>query len=319
MFFAGGQPKMDVTGKLQATLLFGAYNRELSKVYDKLLDDVTDEAMLASPQFQLQLENSVINSLQPWFSEELEGLTSGTPETFFDELTSLEDVMEVFRIAAEMVDGDLPDHLMLRVGAFGAESSEKIMALALTHDWAISEGEDVAAFRDRLAVDLAALRVLGQWNYEPAISPVLDRFCALQEPDEFVADGVKAFAVSLAEKIVPDLEERLAAPVHAGLTGPYEYLVVYLTEIGRAEPSEDIFQSLKNAFRHMNHKVIAAICLGDYGDGRAIPLLKSYLDRHIREIDRQFFYETLSSIKRLGGDISDIQDPFRDFNAKTKG
>ena len=66
----------------------------------------------------------------------------------------------------------------------------------------------------------------------------------------------------------------------------------------------------------MEHKVIAAICLGDYGDGRAVPLLKSYLDRHIREIDRQFFYETISAIKRLGGDISDIQDPFRDFSKK---
>ena len=66
----------------------------------------------------------------------------------------------------------------------------------------------------------------------------------------------------------------------------------------------------------MEHKVIASICLGDYGDGRAVTLLKSYIDRHMHEIDRQFFYETLSSIKRLGGDIKDIQDPFRDFKNK---
>ena len=41
-----------------------------------------------------------------------------------------------------------------------------------------------------------------------------------------------------------------------------------------------------------------------------------YLDRHVHEIDRQFFYETLSAIKRLGGDITDIEDPFRDFSKK---
>ena len=66
----------------------------------------------------------------------------------------------------------------------------------------------------------------------------------------------------------------------------------------------------------MDHKVIASICHGDYGDGRAVPLLKGYLDRHVHEIDRQFFYETLSAIKRLGGDITDIEDPFRDFSKK---
>lgn len=68
----------------------------------------------------------------------------------------------------------------------------------------------------------------------------------------------------------------------------------------------------------MDHKVIASICLGDYGDGRAVPLLKSYLDRNVSTIDRQFFYETISAVKRLGGDISDIQDPFRDFSGQKK-
>ena len=309
---------MDNQIRQQAILLFDEYNRVLGEVYDDLLNDVTDEATLASPQFQMHLENSVINSLQPWFSAKLEGLSAGTPEDFFDALVTLEDVMEVFMIAAEKIDGDLPDHLMLRVGAFGEASSAKILGMAMAHDWSLQEDEDVPSFRDKLAVDLAALRVLGQWQYEPAVVPVLDRFCALPEPDEYVADAVKAFTVAFEGIIVPELEARLSAPINPGLTGSYEYLTVYLTEIGRSEPSEEIFRSLKNAFRNMEHKVIAAICLGDYGDGRAVPLLKSYLDRHIREIDRQFFYETVSAIKRLGGNISDIQDPFRDFGTKNK-
>ena len=310
---------MDNELKQQTILLFDEYNRVLGEVYDEILDSVTDEATLASPQFQMYLENSVINSLQPWFSEELAGLTAGTPEAFLDALVTLEDVMDVFRIAAEKIDGDLPDHLMLRVGAFGEAATVKIMEMALAQEWSPLEGEEIPDFRDRLAIDLAALRVLGQWKYGPSVEPVLDRFCALTDPDEYVADGVKAFAVGFADEIVPEITARLETPNLPGLGGPYEYLVVYLTEIGKTEPSEDIFRGLKFAFRKMDHKVIAAICLGDYGDGRAVPLLKSYLDRHIHEIDRQFFYETISAIKKLGGDISDIQDPFRDFGAKNKG
>ncbi|MEI8200716.1 MAG: hypothetical protein WCG21_11695 [Eubacteriales bacterium] len=307
---------MDNQIRQQAVLLFGEYNRVLGEVYDELLEGVSNETTLASSEFQDYLQNSVVNSLQPWFVTELEGLSEGTPEVFFDSLLKIEDVMTVFTIAAEMLDGDLPDLLMLRVGAFGEASSDRLVEMALAHDWAPAEGEDDDAFRKKLAVSLAALRVLGQWTYEPAIEPVLNRFCALSEPDEYVADGIKAFVVPFAEKIVPELSARIEGGAGAGLKGPFEYLVIYLTEIGRAEPDEEIFQCLKKAFRNMEHKVIAAICLGDYGDGRAVPLLKSYLDRHVREIDRQFFYETISAIKRLGGDISDIQDPFRDFSAK---
>jgi hypothetical protein len=309
---------MDTANKQQAGILFEAYNKELARVYDEILDSVESEATLASADFQAYLETEAAERMLPFFAKELDGLTSGTPEAYFDGILCLEDALEAFRVAAQLVDGELPEHLMLRVGAFGEESSSRIMEMALEHDWTNMDGEEMAAFRDKVAVDLAALRVLGQWKHVPAIGPVLDRFCALDDPDEYVADGVKAFAVSFAGQIVPDLEARLLTPNRENLSGPYEYLVVFLTEIGRNEPSESIFQSLKNAFRHMEHKVIASICLGDYGDGRAIPLLKSYLDRHIREIDRQFFYETLSAIRRLGGDISDIQDPFRDFNTETK-
>lgn len=309
---------MDNLIKQQATFLFSEYNRVLGEVYDEALEGVTNDATLASAEFQEYLQNTVINSLQPWFVTELEGLEAGTPEEFFDSLLTLDDVMTIFAIAADMIDGDMPDQLMLRVGAFGEASSDMLVKMALTHSWSASEGEEDDVFRSKLAVDLAALRVLGQWTYEPAIEPILNRFCELSEPDEYVADAVKSFVVPFAEKIVSELSARIEGAAGTGLKGPFEYLVIFLTEIGRTEPDEEIFQSLKKAFRSMEHKVIAAICLGDYGDGRAVPLLKSYLDRHIREIDRQFFYETISSIKRLGGDVSDIQDPFNDFSSKKK-
>lgn len=309
---------MDDMMKQQAILLFDDYNRVLGELYDELLEGVPNESALSSPEFQSYLQNSVLDSMQPWFEDELEGLACKTPEAFFDSLLTLDDVMDVFRIAAEKIDGDMPEYLMLRVGAFGSDASVKLLEMALAHDWAPADGQDDVSFRDALAVDLAALRVLGAWMYEPAVGPVLSRFCALSEPDEYVADGVKAFVVPFSDKIVPELAARIEEASKSGLKGPYEYLVISLTQIGREEPSEEIFQSLKKAFRSMDHKVIAAICLGDYGDGRAVPLLKSYLDRHAHEIDRQFFYETLSAIKRLGGEITDIQDPFRDFSSKKK-
>lgn len=306
----------------QAVYLFEEYNRVLGEVYDQLLESVTDERALQMPEFQRQLQINVLNSIQPWFSQELDGLEDNTPEGFFDSLLALEDTLEVFSIAAQRIDGDMPDLLLLRLGAFGQQAAESLLDLALSQDWQIPSKDSFneeaeLALREQLAIPLAALRVLGQWQYEPAIKPFLDRFCSIEVPDELLADSMKTFCVDFGATIVPELLARIDLAMTSDLTGPFEYLIIYLTEIGIQEPSEEIFRCLKEAFRKMEHKVIGAICLGDYGDGRAIPLLKSYLERHIHEIDRQFFYETLSAIHRLGGDTKDIQDPFRDFQKFT--
>ena len=307
---------MDISLRQQTHFLFEKYNEELGNIYDRILEDVKSEETLASPEFQDYLQNSICNSLQPWYSAPLAGLESGTPEAFFDALLDIDDVMDVFVIAAEKIDGDLPDLLMLRVGAFGETAAARLRDMAVNHDWQPEEGEDIDAFRGRIAAGLAAMRVLGQWNDMPSVKPVMDRFCGLSEPDEFVADAMKEFIVPYSEKILPELLARIDPKKNPGLPGPYEYLLISLTEIGRENRTDEIFRCLKEAFRGMKNKVIASICLGDYGDGRAVPLLKSYLERHISEIDRQFFYETLSAVKRLGGDISDVQDPFRDFSTK---
>ena len=108
------------------------------------------------------------------------------------------------------------------------------------------------------------------------------------------------------------------AAAGGSLSGPFEYVIIALTEVGRVKPSDSIFLCLRECFRKMERKVIGAICLGDYGDGRAIPALKGFIDRHSDHIDRQLFYEILSSIKRLGGNVSDIHDPFGDFGNRPK-
>ena len=302
---------MDSLMKEQAILLFDAYNRALEEVYEDALEGVENESVLASPEFQIYLQNNVLNSMQPWFMQELEGLSEGTPEAFFDSILSLSDALDIFEIAAQKVDGDLPELFLLRLGAFGDEAASALLELAFAHDWVKPEGMNEMDFHDTLAVDIAAMRVLGLWKNSFAVTPVLDRFLALSEPNEFLADGVKSFVIAFEEDIVAELLTRLAEPADPELGGGYEYLLIFLTQIGMVLPSEEIFQILKDAFRKMKNKVIAVLCLGDYGDGRVVPLLKSYLDRHLHEVDQQFFYETLSVIKRLGGDISDVENPFR--------
>jgi hypothetical protein len=45
-------------------------------------------------------------------------------------------------------------------------------------------------------------------------------------------------------------------------------------------------------------------------------MFKNYINRNQKSIERDLFYEMMSAIQHLGGDISDIQDPFGDFQKK---
>ncbi len=307
---------MDELRRKQAQMLFAEYNHELARIYEEIIAGFTNESDFGSMDFQSMLQNEVFNSMQSWFSKSIDGLEEGTPEGFFDSLLSLDDTMEVFLLAATMVDGDLPDPLMMRLGAFGEPATAKLLELALAGLWEKEVGQEDNDFRDSILPNMAALRVLGLWNIEAAIDPALDRFAAIPTPDEFIAEAMRDFLTAFGTPVVPRLISRLDAACESGVVGPDEYLLIALTQIGSDNQTEEIYQCMRRVFRAMEHKVIASVCLGDYGDGRAVPLLKGYLDRHIHEVDRQFFYETLSAIKKLGGDIRDIQDPFRDFNQK---
>ena len=88
-----------------------------------------------------------------------------------------------------------------------------------------------------------------------------------------------------------------------------------LTEIGKQHKTEEIYQTLRHAFRYMNNKIYAVICLADYGDDRAVAMFKNYINRNQKTIERDLFYEMMSAIQHLGGDFVKDQILFGHQNA----
>ena len=75
----------------------------------------------------------------------------------------------------------------------------------------------------------------------------------------------------------------------------------------------DSFDCMRKCFRCMDNKMLGAMYIGDLGNPRGIRVLKSFLDSGAADGDRELFYQVVSSVRKLGGDITDIHDPFRDF------
>lgn len=297
--------------------LFLLYNEELSETFEKVMENCVNEEQVNDVSTQEQLRNHILNNMQVWYNKPLECLENKTPAEMIDEIETVEDAISCVKIASASCDDDIPEYLKIKLGSFGAEAIVHLVKVAKTPSWeADCNCENEPPAEDILCA-ASALRILGEWQMEQTLDEILTKFVAAKMPHELLADAFKSYITAIGDVAIPSILKYLdkAFDREDELTGAYEYLIITLTLSAQEMKDDKTFACLRNCFRTMPHKVTGAICLGDYGDPRGITVLKGYLDRNEEKFDRQEFYEILSSIKRLGGDTSNIKDPFKDFSA----
>lgn len=307
-----------MTGQNKWNEFFILYNEGLADAYDTAMESYTDEAQMRDPSFHEQVKNHVLNSMQAWYGKSYDRLDGKTPEEMIDSIATIEDMTGRFKQAAVFCDDEIPEYLKIKLGSFGGQSLEMLEEIALTPSWEGDYSKEETVPDAEQMASAAALKLLGEWQSEQSLHPVLAKFIKTVTPHELLADAFKSFILGIGEAAIPALIDALnnTGSNPEQQQGAFEYLIIALTLASTDCKSEETYSCLRSAFRSMPHKVIGAICIGDYGDPRGISLLKGYLDRNKGKFDRQEFYEILSSIKRLGGDISDVDDPFRDFSAR---
>ncbi len=303
----------------RTTQLFTEFNERISKVCEDFADQVSSKEGPTEGEMAEHFKSfrSYISAnTDPFWKEEKKYLDGQTGEAFLESL-DLEQTLAAFNESAMIIDDEAtPYPLVDHLKSFGDEACEKLLKMVLDAQWQPEEGEDENEFFVKFQPCVAAIRFFGSAQYEPAMEPVLTRFCSFEKTQEYIADSVKVMMMGLGDKAVPVLIDFLLNRSDEEITGPYEDMMIMLTHVGQQNKQNEIYQAIRAAFRRMKAKVIAVICIGDYGDPRGIALLKGYLDRTVHTIDRETFYEALSAIRRLGGEINDIQDPFHDFTNK---
>lgn len=234
-----------------------------------------------------------------------------------DEL-SFEEKTEALEYAALNLDRGVPSSLIASIATDPADMVREYCGNVIGEcAWTEDElnDEDVL-FEMQFQKAIACFSVLTQMKEPCFIQAVLDRYMSYGQTREFVAESIASYVEAFPEVSEPFLINIIENNVDNGLEGPCEDVVIMLTQIGREHRTEEIYQTLRHAFRYMTNKIYAVICLADYGDDRAVSMFKNYINRNQKTIDRDLFYEMMSAIQNLGGDISDIQDPFGDFQKK---
>ena len=303
----------------RTTKLFTEFNERLSKVCEAFADQVSSEDGPTEGEMAEHFKNFrgyIENETAPFWKEKKGYLDGKTGEEFISEM-DMDTALASFCESAKLIDDEAtPYPLVERLKSFGDPACEWLLKMVLDNSWEPAEGEDENEFFVKFQPCVAAIRFFGAAKYEPAMEPVLTRFCSFASTQEYIADSVKVMMLGLEDKAVPVLIDFMLNRSDEEITGPYEDMMIMLTSVGIKNQQNEIYQALRAGFRRMKNKVIAVICIGDYGDMRGIALLKGYLDRTVHTIDRETFYEALSAIRRLGGEINDIQDPFHDFTKR---
>ncbi len=233
----------------------------------------------------------------------------------------VDELTEVLCYAAKEMDRGVPDSIITALAGAEDKAAVKAFCTSTVNDaaWIDDElKEDDDLFEMEFQKVKACFTVLAKMGDDSLVSTVIDRFMSYPQTRDFVADSIAEYIENFPDTAIPLLIEQLDTHEEEGLIGPCEDVVIILTNIGKKEPCEEIYSALRRAFRYMTNKIYAVICLADYGDDRAVPMLKSYINRHQNDISRDLFYEMMSAIQNLGGDISDISDPFGDFQKKMK-
>lgn len=287
--------------------MFRKYNERFTAAYDELLNDKDFMSSLGSAKNEDAIKNAVYNSVQDWYEtpifEENPELTS---YSFINSLTMLHEAVDLAIHAALLCDDDIPDLVKIKLSTFGPKLISELLKVVLNCNFSSSDDSNN---RD-MVVCAEFFKLFSEWQAKEILDEVVQKFSDTDKPNEIIAEAVRGYLVAIGDYAIPKLILQINNDLvkYTDLNVADEYLLIALTDIGKEHRSDSIFATLRDAFRKMSNKAIGAICLGDYGDGRGATVLKSWLDSHQEVTDRQIISESLSSIKRLGGDISDIQN-----------
>ena len=284
---------------VKAESIFKNYNKAIKRAYEKALSDMSnDEDKNGSKQAKENLDECVRHELAEWENTPADEINGITPLEYFNGINDFEELIDLFKAGAVICDDDLPEALLNKLKSFGDEAVEYLMQLAFDKECQnLNEDESLIA--------LNAIKVLGVWKSDKAVGKMIDMLFTLSEhEDELFMESIRESLVNIGLPSVDPVIGQLEAA--QSFTDAHEYLMMALADIGAQNKSDKIYRCLKNVFLKMSNKVLGAACLATYGDGRAIPALRGYIEKNKNTMDSVTFFEIKGAIESLGGNADDL-------------
>ncbi|HHW31306.1 MAG TPA: HEAT repeat domain-containing protein [Clostridiaceae bacterium] len=285
---------------LEAEEVFNSYNEFAGYCYENYMKEI-EKKTLNGKEFvykEHELLAYVNEQLQSWVTMPIDSLGGITPLQFFQNIKGLDNFIEVFKIGSKICVDVLPDVFIDALKGYGQEAVERLFELAVNKDF-------ISDMDENYAIPLMAIKILSLWKEERAVPVFIDLLMEIDEDNELFLESIKQALVDIGEKALMPIFNSINTAPQIGVR--QEYLIMALSEVGRYHRSDFIYKCLKDSFRRMENKVMGALCLAGYGDGRAIPALRGYVLKNYTKLDRNSFLDFLWAIEELGGEIQDLK------------
>lgn len=283
--------------KEYSEMFFESYSLSVEAAYDAYFKIAEGNFSQGFEKNNAKLHSYLCNEYRKWINTPLEMLGDKTPVEFLDSVNSLTQLTCMFIYGAAACDEDLPEIFLDKLKSYGEDAVDILLGIA---------GREVSDdSEESFLAPLMAIKVLGYWKVQKAVNQMIHILDSREDIFELVFETARDALVNIG---TPALDEILTAldSEHLSQTAA-DYLVMALSEIGKSNPSDRIYLRLKKAFIDAPQKIIAASSLGNYGDGRAVAVLRGYLEKRGTQLDKETFYEIISAIKLLGGRTDDLK------------
>lgn len=240
-------------------------------------------------------EDKLIKEVEyKWLNETIAEIGNITPKEYINSFGTLEEIVDFFLEIASTSDVGMPDIVIDRLREHGIKAAD--MLFDFVKNSLNSDKDDV-----KLAVTQAvfAIGCLKCNEYKEKLIGLLIDCCT----DEMLSEVICAAIAEYGQEIQKDLIKTFN---DADQELVKEYLLICIAHVSRGYQSDEVYFLFKNAFRSMKNVKVVAEVLGDYGDGRAIPLLRGYILKNLGKIDKDTFNLVRAVIKKLGGEIDDL-------------
>jgi len=268
-----------------------SYNKAVEAGFNNYLEE---HATYENCEIKIDEEKLIAEIEEKWLDKELSEIGNTTPREYIESLVSLEELVELFIEIASESDVGVPDSLVDRLKEHGKLAADMLFDF-------VKESWDSKDQRKSFAISQAVYTIgcLRCDEYKQKLISLLIDSCK----DEMISEVICAAITQYDDTILEDLISTFHATDQASLQ---EHLLTCVAEISKEHKSDEIFNFLKTAFRVVSNLKLTVEVLGDYGDGRAIPLLRGYILKNIKEMDKATFDHMRAIIKKLGGEINDL-------------
>jgi len=278
-------------------IFFDSYNHVMEAAYDACLKNSERDMSRGFDAEDENLGTCLKNEYKNWLAAPVEKLDGKTPEEFLNTVGSLSEFREMFVYGAVVCDDELPEIFLNKLRSFGEEADKLLIEIAC--------GKPDESGEESLLAQAMAISVLGRWKAISSVGPLIDIAYSNSEASELIFEAVRDALINIgapsADMVIDSLEQQ-----HDYGTAD-EYLLMALSEVGRINRSDKVYNCLKNAFLQMPQKTVAADSLAKYGDGRAVTAIRGFLRKNAAQLDRDTFYDLVSAVRHLGGNIDDLK------------